>query len=249
VARAKRFDRTRAEARRRYRASQTSIDGSTPEGDEAAATAHASDAAAPVASRRVLRGDASKATTRSAAQQPQGRMGLSQAFRAAFRQPNLSEDVAALPRLLIDKSVWIPIGLALATVVLLVAVGPLSLVLFAFQTFILPPSLAPIFITGFFAPRASYLLAGIVSVVCSVLYSLTFVLVQQRLIPGWPEGAVLPIGIAEAFALGPAAGVVFGAMAAWYRRFLYLTGPARTPAKGQGANRRAAANRPAARRR
>ena len=55
-------------------------------------------------------------------------MGLSQAFRAAFRQPNLSEDVAALPRLLIDKSVWIPIGLALATVVLLVAVGPLSLV-------------------------------------------------------------------------------------------------------------------------
>ena len=86
----------------------------------------------------------------------------------------------------------------------------------------------------------------------SVFYSIFLIVAAQGLVPGVPAlGADrLPGEIASAFAIGPVSGVVFGAAAAWYRRFLYLTSPARAGARGgQGGNRRTTANRSGSRRR
>jgi hypothetical protein len=179
-------------------------------------------------------------------------MGLAQAFRTAFRQANLREDLPEVPRLLIHRSVWIPIALSAASVVAFIVTGPKNVVTsFAFNTFGLPPALAAVFITGFFVPRASYLMGAIVAAVASIFYSIFLVVAGQGLVPDVPAlGADrVPSEIASAFAIGPISGVVFGAAAAWYRRFLYLTSPARKPGQGrQGGNRRTT-SRPAPRRR
>jgi hypothetical protein len=90
-------------------------------------------------------------------------------------------------------------------------------------------------------PRASYLAAGIVATVATVFYAVFVVVAAQGLVPGVPAVSAdrVPGEILSAFSIGPISGVVFGASAAWYRRFLYLASPARGTARpGSGTARR-----------
>jgi hypothetical protein len=256
VARAKRFDRTRAEARRRYRASQAAAERPLSDDEEtveAAAVAEAPAGTGPASSSPTRRTLGRLATTRTAPQPPQGSLGLGAAFRAAFRQANLAEDLRELPRLLVHRAVWAPIALSAASLLLVLILGPKHPVSsFAFSTFVLPPALAAVFINGFFVPRASYLTGAVVATVAAMFYALFWLLGGQGIVPDLePVTADRIAGeAATAFAIGPISGVVFGAAAAWYRRFLYLSSPARRQNRGgQGGGRRATANRPGSRRR
>ena len=101
------------------------------------------------------------------------------------------------------------------------------------------------FITGFFVPRASYLAGGIVATVAAVFYSLFWVLAEQRLVPDVEplEAGRVATEAIGAFSIAPISGVVFGAAAAWYRRFLYLSSPQRgrpnnTPRRRSGSTGR-----------
>lgn len=208
MARAKRT--TRAEARRRYRAEHGLIDDTTI-GDEA------EEADSP----------GSATPTRSGAGQT-GRIGIFSAARQAFRPLDAPGDLRALPRLVTNKALWLPILLTIAAAVVTgISRGADVLSQFAFQYFVVTPAIGGVFIAGFLAPRASWLLGVIVGLVSAVCYSVL----------GY--NGLLPAGFAEVFAAEPNAAVVssvvfspimgalFASAAAWYRRFLQLSSPNR----------------------
>lgn len=163
------------------------------------------------------------AGTGSASERPAtARPSITAAFRNAYHPANIREDLALLPRLLRTRAFLIPLALIFAGsgLVLFDASNPISI--FAFQTLVLPPAMAPIFIVGFFATRASYLLGGIVGFIDFIIYSAFLVWIVPA-----TGGSATPAEIQEqvlaAAAVGPAGGVLFAAAAAWYRRFLALS--------------------------
>src|SRR5687767_8628774 len=97
VARAKRT--ARADARRRYRADQglPELDGDL-DGDSTVEPGAGSTAA----------------SAKSSAGVP-ARIGLAQAFRLSFRPVNVRDDLRALPSLILNKALWIPVLLTIGS--------------------------------------------------------------------------------------------------------------------------------------
>lgn len=244
MARAKRT--TRAEARRRYRAEhglpdETTIDDETPE------VVTTSRRAQPVAG------------------QP-ARMGIGAAFRQAFRPLDLRGDLQALPRLLRDKAFIVPVLLTVAATALVLSIprqatpaDPATappadlltlLAAFSFTYFIQPPAFGGVLISGFFAPRASWLLGGLVGLVSAVCYA-AWVLGTPT--PVTPPAVSATEVILLGFVFSAISGALFASAAAWYRRFLQLSSPnrgrTRPPAKRGNDGRSRAANQKAGARR
>jgi len=195
VARAKRTDR--ADARRRYRQIQTGeIEG-----------AELDEAAPPVAGRGP-RQDAA----------PTQRPSITAAFRNAYRRANIREDIAFLPRLLATRSFVTAIALIVAGTAAFMTTPTNVVANLAFQALVIPPAMAPIFIVGFFARRASYLLGLVISIVDIAAYSL----VVYNTVPDMTTVAREQL-VYSAISVGPLSGIFFAAAAAWYRRFLQLS--------------------------
>ena len=169
--RAKRTNR--AEARRRYRASVAEpIDDTTDE-------TTAEPAAAPTS--------AARKTQAEPAPRAGERPSLSYAFRAAFRPLTLGDDLRYLPKLLVDRSVWLPILLTVAAgVAFAVTEGGNALIAIVATYFVAPPALGSVFIGGFLAPRASYLVGLIVGFVSAVVASVIILTSQASLVTGQP---------------------------------------------------------------
>jgi hypothetical protein len=217
VARAKRT--ARADARRRHRAEQ-GLPPTTEAGEAPDATAAA----------------AGRGTTPG---QPE-RIGIGAAFKQSFRPLDVRGDLRALPQIATrTRALWVPLLVTIvAAVATAVTRGADILSLFAFQYFIVTPAIGGVFIAGFLAPRASWLLGVIVGFVSAICYTIL----------GY--GGMLPGGFQEAFAAQPTAaagssfilstvmGAIFAAAAAWYRRFLQLSNPNRGRARAQQAGRR-----------
>lgn len=217
MARAKRT--ARADARRRYRADQ-----GLP------ADAIVDDEATP---------DPSSPARSSTVVQP-ARIGIGAAFRQSFHPLDIRGDLRALPQVARhSKALWAPALLTIAAAVLTgVTRGVDVLSMFAFTYFIYPPAIGGVFIAGFLAPRASWLLGIIVGLVASAGYA------------GLGYTGLLPAGFAEAFAQAPttavtsslfasvAMGAIFASAAAWYRRFLQLSNPNRGRSRAQQPVRR-----------
>ena len=164
--RAKRTNR--AEARRRYRASI-----GEPIEEEAF------DDAEPQAA---VRSSAPK--TPGATQE---RPSLSNAFRAAFRPPNVREDLRALPRLIVDRSVWLPSLLTVAAgIAFAITGGGNWLIALVATYFVAPPALGSVFLGGFLAPRASYLVGLIIGFVSAVVASAVILTSSASLVTGQP---------------------------------------------------------------
>ena len=167
--RAKRTNR--AEARRRYRASFAEpLDETADEADEPAA--------APSATRK---------TPAESAPSTGERPSLGYAFRAAFRPLTLGDDLRYLPKLLVDRSVWLPILLTVAAgIAFAVTQGGNALVAIVATYFVAPPALGSVFIGGFLAPRASYLVGLIVGFAAAVVASVIILTSQASLVTGQP---------------------------------------------------------------
>jgi hypothetical protein len=228
VARAKRTDR--AEARRRYRAAQGLTDAELD-----AAEAEDSAAATSASSARPARASATGA--------PQ-RIGLGQAFRLSFRPLDLPGDLRAFPNIATrTKALWVPLALTLAATVLVIVVGingtDLASVLtnFVFQYFVYTPAIGGVFIAGFLAPRASWLLGIVVGLVAATCFSIVILGFPLQIYPTAPTTDEATAAVGGAFVLSPVMGALFASAAAWYRRFLALSSPNR----GRQA---AATNRP-----
>ncbi|HEX8024703.1 MAG TPA: hypothetical protein VF484_00725 [Candidatus Limnocylindrales bacterium] len=155
-------------------------------------------------------------------------------FNQAYRRPNVREDIAALPSLLIGKGFLAAIAMVVVGFIGIEIWPGYSGSSFAFQFLTFPPALAPIFVAGFFSTRASYLLGLLVGLVDAAVYTVWLIGALPTLGAGTgPTDIGLYVG--TAFFWSALTGVVFGAGAAWYRRFLQLTSPRRqAQARGQG---------------
>ena len=238
VARAKRTER--AAARRRYRAA---TEPGAFETDEGAASPDAMD----------------RTSTPARPSAAPVRIGIVAALRASVHPFRPREDLAALPSLVTHKALWLPVLVTIASTVAVVATGgkdAVTGILFAY--FVQTPAIGGVFLAGFLAPRASWLLGAIVGLVAAVGYVAVLSLVPGALAPAAPGAAVVGSVAISAFFLSPVMGALFASAAAWYRRFLSLTNPRRgrrtQPQKrigdgrtrgsaGQKANPKAAARR------
>ena len=235
MARAKRTDR--ATARRRYRSEQgLEIDddlGSETLDDEIDEPASASTRARP-------------ATAPAAP----ARRSVFGAAREAFRPLDVRADLRALPELVRNKALWIPVLLTLLTTSLFVVIRPegrtdaLGIVtVFLYQYFVVTPAIGGVFIAGFLAPRASWLLGLIVGAVAATCYSFLILSGVIGIAPSVDTQALARDVVLASYIMSPLVGAFFASTAAWYRRFLYLSNPNR------GRGRSAAAQRPDGRRR
>ena len=228
MARAKRTDR--ADARRRYRQYQPT-DPDELGLDEEATPQRGAPAPAP----RV-------------ASTPAERPSITAAFRNAYHPAHVREDLGYLPVLLRSRAFLGALALVVLGTVAVLFARESSISTLLFQALVVPPAMAPIFIVGFFARRASYLLGAIISLVDVAAYAI----VVYSLAPS-ATGVPIPREelVFSAITVGPLSGVFFAAAAAWYRRFLALSNAgAAQRAKARQAQRakeqqRARAGKPA----
>jgi hypothetical protein len=224
VARAKRT--TRAEARRRYRAEhglpdETIADDDAPDADDARSATSRQTGSDPV---------------------PPGRLGITTALRQSFHPLDVRGDLRALPRLARNKALLLPLLLTIgSTAIFLIAhpqaTGPADtvtlLATFLFQYFIQAPAIGGVFIAGFLAPRASWLLGVIVGLVSAVCYA---GLVLSGALGVSTTTSPNEVVLAAAF-ISPVIGALFASAAAWYRRFLQLSSPNRGRTRQQPPRR------------
>ena len=212
MARAKRT--ARAEARRRYRAT-TEPDGSFDDAEEGGEPSKGARTSAP--------------TGRGASTPTPARVGFVAAFRQSIRPLNVREDLVTFPAVATrSKAVWVPVLITLASTIATAAAGVNNFVTgLLFTYFVVFPAIGGVFIGGFLAPRASWLVGivvGLVSAVCYVALG-----ASGKLPAPFAEQFTLnPGGAAvSAFIYSPIMGAFFAAGAAWYRRFLALSSPNR----------------------
>ena len=216
LARAKRT-RDRADARRRYRQAQLEDETDL---DEPSAPATAAPAAAG--------GKPARPSFRAA-------------FRVAFHRANVREDLPYIPALLRHWSFWVPLLLMIGSGVAFVVAPKNPIVGYAFQTFVLyPPPLIVMFIAGFFAKRASYLLGGflgavnILELIALRAYLVSAGLEGVELTPA--ELATFDSVVASSLLASIPVGIMAASLAAYYKRFLNITNPnrgRRPPPKGK----------------
>jgi hypothetical protein len=184
------------------------------------------------------------------AQTPAGRPSFMSAFRSAYHAPHVREDLAALPMLLRSRALLGAMGVVLIGAVAWYAFPNLEGSIYARDLLVIPGSaLVPQLIAGFFAPRASYLLGLIVGLVQGIVVLVLVTQFGSRL--GTPLGTD-QVGslLTLAFVQGPISSMLFSAAAAWYRRFLALSGPRRAASRGSSGRPAAKGNasrRPASR--
>lgn len=235
MARVKQTDR--AEARRRYRqatSQEAAIDGAADDapaepGDGKAEAARAG---------RPTKSAAGKPV--GAKQQPAARPGITTAFRAAYHPAHFREDFAALPGLLRHYAFFVPVAMIVVGTVVASIFFNYTGGQFAWQILVSPGSGfgLPQLVTGFFAPRASYMLGFIVSVIQGIAATIFLLALSDRLGHPFPSDQI-PGLLLQAFVAGPVSGTLFAAAAAWYRRFLALSGPKRTAANTRSQSRSA----------
>ena len=214
MARAKRTDR--AEARRRHR---TTTDES---GELALETEPTSGSAG-----RTADGTRPPATP--------GRAGFMDALRSSWHRPDVAADIAALPWLVRTRAFYVPLLLVVAGFLLILAVPGNSIVAAYYRLVVLPPAMAPVFVAGFFSKRASYLLGLIIATVDVALYSALVFGFAPNLDAGGLTTQQQTDFVLSAVLIGPVSGLLFAAVAAWYRRFLNMTSRQRRPAPKQNA--------------
>jgi hypothetical protein len=212
VARAKRTASERAAARRRYRAASDpavlEAEGDEPEEAPAGAARRPAQAARPTAS--------------------SVRMGIGAALRASIHPLRVREDLAAFPSLITNKALWLPIVVTIASTAAVIATdGENAVTAILFAYFVQTPAIGGVFLAGFLAPRASWLLGAIVGVVAAFGYLAVLTIVPGALSTDSPNAAAIESIALSAFVMSPIMGALFASAAAWYRRFLSLTNPNR----------------------
>jgi hypothetical protein len=232
VARAKKT--ARAEARRRYRVEQ-GVAGDTHVAEEPA--------------------DRSAPSRTPSSPSPSGRVSITTAFRMAFRPLDIRGDLRALPDIAIhSKALWLPLLITVASAAAFaVTAGQDIVTRFLFAYFVQTPAIGGVFLAGFLAPRASWLVGFIVGLAAAICYTALILTVFGAVTAAAATQAAAQDAIVAAFTLSPTMGVMFAAAAAWYRRFLQYTNPNRgrqaaQPKRGDGRTRAAGSQKAGARR-
>lgn len=135
------------------------------------------------------------------------------AVRTSMRPLDLRGDLRALPRLLLHRAFLVPVVLSGASfAAFLIDQNVVTGFLYQFFSWQFP--VAAVFVAGYFAPRASYLLGALVAIASS-LFQFPFLMAQSL-------GVIVGVLVQ-----GALYGALFAAAAAWYRRFLASANPNR----------------------
>lgn len=188
----------------------------------------ATEGGAPTAERQVTTSSSGTAAMST----PSGRMSMGTAFRQSFHPVDVRADLAALPGLAVHtKALWVPVLLTVGAAIA-VAVGAAmstqnTITALLFQYFVQPPAIGGVFIAGFLAPRASWLLGLIVGIVSAAAYAILVLAFPTAIAGTAPDAAQARELVLSGFLLAPVFGALFASGAAWYRRFLQLSSPNR----------------------
>jgi hypothetical protein len=150
--------------------------------------------------------------------------------RRGFAMPDVRADIAALPGMFrTRKLLWVPFGMLLAGFVidLLLRSGSLTdefvagLAVTYWQLIMHPTGLFVFFIGGFLAPRASWLVGGILGVVdAALLTAAVFIAVSAGWTSATMDAAVATEDAVALWVMAIVLGVLAAAFASWYRNFL-----------------------------
>jgi hypothetical protein len=228
VARAKRTER--AEARRRYREATSG----GQEGDDALEVPAVPAAAVPRQARD------RRPSSQQAATPAQG-TGFMASLRAAAGPADLRGDLRALPSVLLRSKAGLIPGLVIvvtAGALFVPALAANPLVVMAGNIILQPPPMIIAFLAGMLAPRAAWLMGGLMSVLAGVAYVLVVTVNTDVLITPlgftYVVSSAQKLGYAQSVLISaPVFGIAVGAFAGFYRRFLNLSANQR-----QGTRRR-----------
>lgn len=207
----------RAEARRRNRlaakerAAQEAL-GITPE----AAAAPAPSAEAPAAT---------------------GGLGFRAALRSSAGRAPIREDLAYMPRLIRTRAFVVPLVLVVLTTVIALQPGALTsnITQLAVQSILLPPAFVVAFLGGMLTRRGAWLIGGIFGVITYVASTIVgtsnamAAFSDGNPVKGLLDGITANLGnpgamIGDIYGVA-AAGILAGAFAGWYGRFLRAMSP------------------------
>ena len=197
---------SRAEARRRYRDDQR-VTEADPDAEPS---------------------DAAVAEATQAAQRP------------GIAMPDIVADVRALPQVFRKPLVWLPFGLLALTFVLALALvngwleglptTVVDIITLYVSLTLHPTTLFIFFIGGFVAPRASYLVGGMLGVLSGTFFVAIVGIANEvaasddiNALVNTTDGTVPTVSAElaiQTIGLGLVIGVFAGGFAAWYRRFL-----------------------------
>jgi len=229
VARAKRTER--AEARRRYREATSAVQ----EGDDTLEVPAVPAAALPREAR-----DRHPSSPQHAAAPAQG-TGFMASLRAAAGPVDVRGDLRALPSILLRSKAGLIPGLVIVVTAGALFVPSLAanpLVVMAGNILLQPPPMIIAFLAGMLAPRAAWLMGGLMSVLAGVAYVLVVTLNTDVLITPlgftYVVSSAQKLGYAQSVLISaPVFGIAVGAFAGFYRRFLNMSASQR-----QGTRRR-----------
>jgi hypothetical protein len=184
------------------------------------------------------RGRQEPARARQTQPQPSGRPGVMSAFRQAYRPANLREDLGMLPKLVRHWAFLVPMALIVVGAFIAYTFWNFTGGQLAWQVLVYPGSGfgLPQLLAGFFAPRASYLLGFLVSIIQGIAATIFVLSLSNSLGTPFPSDQI-PGLLTQSFLAGPVSGTLFAAAAAWYRRFLSLSSPRRAAAGGRQPSR------------
>ena len=144
---------------------------------------------------------------------------------SAFQLPNFREDLRALPGVFrTTKLVWVPFLLVLIGFVLALTIYGIPeqfqpWIALYLQFFFVPQGLFAYFIAGFVAPRASYLVGGLLGLMSGALYGIALVATMPPGTDPVGRAQVESVALSSPFT-GALLGAFAGGFASWYRGFL-----------------------------
>lgn len=228
MARAKRTER--AEARRRYREATSG----PQDGDDALEVPAVPAAALPREARD------RRPSSQHAATPAQG-TGFMASLRAAAGPADLRGDLRALPSILFRSKAGLIPGLVIvvtAGALFVPALAANPLIVMAGNILLQPPPMIIAFLAGMLAPRAAWLMGGVMSVLAGLAYVLVVTVNTDVLITPlgftYVVSSAQKLGYAQSVLISaPVFGIAVGAFAGFYRRFLNMSANQR-----QGTRRR-----------
>jgi hypothetical protein len=173
--------------------------------------------------------------------EPPARRGFFAALRTAAGPVELRGDLRAFPSILLrSKAGWLP------AIVIVVTAGAMMTPEFAANEFVAlagnvilqPPPMIIAFLAGMLAPRAAWLMGGLMSLVSGAAFVLVVAVTTESLITPLGFTYQVPADQKMAYAVNvlttsPVFGIAIGAFAGFYRRFLYMSAARRPAARGR----------------
>ncbi len=222
MARAKRTERS--EARRRYRAYLQE----QAEREEAVSEEESEAAATAKPSRQAQKSPATAPTPA-----PGQRVGFMQAMRVATRPVHYVDDLRFTPQLVLhSNAVWVPALISIAFAAYGLTRNDYNDPGIGFMLSIAYPPIIQAVVSGFLAPRASWLAGLIAGAIGGIGASLVYTYLLSGRLANTPSDKVLqagniPLDVLQLVLNSVIISIALAAGSAWYKRFLAATMPNR----------------------